>query len=400
MALWETLRVALGALMTSKGRAILTMLGIIVGIGAVIAVMALGAGAQQAVEEKLASMASADLDLTCMRGRSFMGMPEQFTLQNVRELKRRDDLVKYVSLPPYGGDQPVKYGNRMAMVKVVSNIPDYQHIYGLRLAAGRFFTDADDEALRRVAVIGAEAAKKLGGGRGLIGRSIWYKSTDFTVIGVLEPRGSVGWANPDEQVIIPAGIAERVVGYSRFWQLQIQLVDGADLTTASEDIERIVRHSRHNLYSDRTGFAVRPAFVDIEKMKQETAETFSSLLLSVAAISLLVGGIGVMNIMLVSVSERTREIGVRKALGARRSAILLQFVFEAVLLCLLGGLFGIAAGVSAVHLLAEEFGWIAVIVPESIALAVGFSVTVGLFFGIYPALRASRLDPVEALRSE
>jgi len=402
MAFWETLRVAFGALLTSKGRALLTMLGIIVGIGAVIAVMALGAGAQQAVEEKLASMANADLDLMAFRFRagSMPSMPEMLTLEDVRELKARDDLIKYISLPPWGRDEPVKYRNRVAMAKVIRNIADYQHVYGLRLAAGRFFSEADDETLRRVAVVGADAAKKLGGGPDMIGRTVWYKSNDFTVVGVLEPRGSIGWTNPDEQVIVPAGIAERMQDFYSVNSMQIQLVDGVDLIVASEAIERIIRHSHKKQFNDRTGFSVRPAFVDIEKMKQETAETFSSLLLSVAAISLVVGGIGVMNIMLVSVSERTKEIGIRKALGARRSSILLQFVFEAVVLCLLGGLIGVSSGMASVYLLADKFGWITVISPESIALAFGFSIAVGLFFGTYPAFRASRLDPVEALRSE
>jgi putative ABC transport system permease protein len=399
MFIFEIIRVAFSSLMAGKVRALLTMLGIIVGIGAVIAVIALGKGAQRAVEEKIASMADSDLDLFA-RGRSRQGGRNEFSMELIRDLRKRSDLVDRIIMNAWGGDQPIKYNNKMAMAKVVANFADYRDVYNFRLAAGRFFTEADDEARRLVAVVGAEAAKKLGGGTEMVGRSIRYNSVDFTVIGVLAPRGSVGWINPDEQIILPAGSYERATGRIWLGYLNVKLTDDSDLRGACTEIERIIRRSRRMTFDQASNFSVRPAFGDIQKLQQETADTFSSLLLSVAAISLLVGGIGVMNIMLVSVAERTREIGVRKALGARRSAILIQFVLEAVTLCVVGGLLGVASGVGAVYIFAEKFGWITAIEPGSVFLSLGFAVGIGLFFGIWPSVRAARMDPVEALRHE
>ena len=397
----EIIRIAFTSLVANKARALLTMLGIIVGIGAVIAVIALGAGAQRAVEEKIASMVDADLEVwSSRRGHRPKRSHYYLTINEIRALKERDDLVKYVAFRSFARDEPVKYQNRLAMITVQRALPDVRHIYRLRVAAGRFFDESDDLATRRVAVIGSEAANKLGGGTEMIGRTIRYKSVDFTVIGVLEPRGSAGWEKPDEYLYIPMGAAEQAMGYLYLYGLQIRLADNSDLEAASTEVERIIRRVRNMRFGEPSTFSVRPPFSDIEKLQQETAETFGSLLLSVATISLIVGGIGVMNIMLVSVTERTSEIGIRKALGARRSNVMLQFVLEAVALCVVGGTLGVAGGVGAVYFFADKFGWITVITPESIILSFGFSIAVGLFFGIYPAWHASRLDPVEALRHE
>ncbi len=403
MYILEIIRIAFASLVANKARALLTMLGIIVGIGAVIAVVALGAGAQQAVDEKIASMIDADLAIYGTRP----GYPPTrgrwaFNLDEIRALKDRDDVVKHISFSnAFGGrGEPVKYQNRLAQITVQRTLPDVRHIYRLRLAAGRFYDSSDDLAMRRVAVVGSEAAEKLGGGPEMIGRTIRYKSVDFTVIGVLKPRGSVGWENPDGFIYIPIGIAQHAMGPVMLYGLQVRLVDDSDLEGAATEIERIIRRTRNMQFGEPTAFSVRPPFGDMEKLQQETAATFSSLLLSVATISLIVGGIGVMNIMLVSVTERTSEIGIRKALGARRSNVMLQFVLEAVALCVVGGTLGVAGGVGAVYFFADKFGWITVITPESIILSFGFSIVVGLFFGIYPAWHASRLDPVEALRHE
>jgi putative ABC transport system permease protein len=396
MFILEIIRVALSSLMAGKVRALLTMLGIIVGIGAVIAVISLGKGAQKVIQDKIASMADADLDVVASRTNSF-GPGNNFNIEEIRALKSRTDIIDRVMMNSWARDQPVKYGNKTAMVKVVSNFADYIDVYKCRLASGRFFTDADDVARRRVVVVGSDAAKKLGGGPNMVGRTIRYLSADFTIIGVLEPRGKVGWATPDEQVIIPVGAYERVAGHMWLAWLHVKLVDDSDLRGACTEIERIMRHARRQTFDETSNFSTRPTFIDIEKIQQETAETFNSLLLSVAAISLLVGGIGVMNIMLVSVTERTREIGIRKALGARRSAILMQFVLEAVALCIVGGILGVASGIGSVYIFAEKFGWITSIEAESIAISLGFAVAVGLFFGIWPSVRAARMDPVEAL---
>jgi len=401
MFLFEIIRVAFGALLAGKVRALLTMLGIIIGTAAVIAVMAMGAGARKAVQDRIAAMADADLTLIAAVGRGgmFYGVNQGFTLDEVRSLRATCPVIQATTVNTWSMDQPVKYRSQVAMLGVVYNVPDYQTQYRLHVEAGRFFTDADDQAHRRVAVLGSEAARSLGGGPNMIGKQIRFGSTDYDVVGVLATRGMVGFTNVDNQVIMPLS-SNPTPWSTRVFAVQIKLVPEVDPIAAGGAVERAMRRIRHMAFDEPLAFTVRPANFDTAQLQQDTAATFSRLLLTVAAVSLIVGGIGVMNIMLVSVSERTREIGIRKAIGARRGIILLQFVLEAVVLCASGGAIGVGSGVAAVELLSDRFHWQTLIAPESIILALGFSVAVGLFFGIYPAFRAARLDPVEALRYE
>ena len=401
MFLWQIVRVAFGALLTNKVRALLTMLGIIIGVGAVITMMAMAEGARQAVQEHISGMVDCHLRIWSSSSYSF-SYDDVFTTDEYRQLAQNATYPELI-VPdsPWSGVFQVRNGNQSGSLQVTATTPGFFAIYGLEPASGRLFSEAEGEARRRVAVLGATAAKMIKAGPDIVGRNIRIDRFSFEVIGVLQPGTMKGkWQNPDPNIIIPMGTAEyRLVGDLRTPAISVRLKSEDDMEAASEEIERILRVARKLKPDQPNNFRVAPA-LDFAALKEQTAQTFGTLVLSIAAISLIVGGIGVMNIMLVSVTERTREIGIRKALGARRSTILMQFMFEAVALCLLGGMLGVGGGVATATFMAEQSGWLVVITPVSITLALGCSIGIGLFFGIYPAFRASRLDPVEALRYE
>jgi putative ABC transport system permease protein len=281
------------------------------------------------------------------------------------------------------------------------------------LAHGRLFDVGENQGRRRVAVLGSEVPTNLGGvpPELLVGRSIQIRGVPFEVIGVLESKGSsTGWMNPDERVYIPLNTAlYRVMGgrdYLGAISVQVQ-TGGATapdevqqfMDMAYAEIDQILRREHQILPGEDPDFDIRN-FADLMETFQETAQTFTFLLAGIGAVSLLVGGIGIMNIMLVSVTERTREIGVRKAMGATRSNIMFQFLVESLALCLLGGVLGVAVGWGGAFALASWGGQNTAVALDAVMLALGFSGAVGLFFGIWPARRAARLDPIEALRYE
>jgi putative ABC transport system permease protein len=270
------------------------------------------------------------------------------------------------------------------------------------VAAGRMFTTGEDEAQRRVVVLGAAVPEMFDtNAAAMIGQEIRIGGVPFEIIGVLAEKGGQGsWANPDEQVVVPLQTARyRVIGTDRLRSVSVQAAQIEDINLAMLEIERVLRREHKIRPGEDNDFQIRRQ-ADLLATVQETTQTFTFLLAGIAAVSLLVGGIGIMNIMLVSVTERTREIGIRKALGAKRSAILLQFLFEALVLCFVGGILGIAAGWGGAVVLAHVANWNTLVSPFAIVLAFGFSAVVGLFFGIWPARRAAALDPILALRYE
>jgi putative ABC transport system permease protein len=399
---WEIIRVAFSSLVSNKVRALLTMLGVVIGVGAVITMMAMGEGAKQAVQDHITGMIDCHLRVWASATNSFDSRYDKFSPDEYRTLAGNStyhDVI--VPDSPWGGSFQVKNGSHNARVQTMATTPGFFDIYNLDLADGRLFTETDGQARRRVAVLGATAARMIGAGPNIVGQRIRIDRFSFEVIGVLKPGAIKSkWQNPDPKIFIPMETAEyRLVGNINIMAISVRLRSESDMEAASEELEQLLRAARRLKPGEPNNFRVTPA-LDFGALKEQTAQTFGTLVLSIAAVSLLVGGIGVMNIMLVSVTERTREIGIRKALGARRSMILAQFVFEAIVLCVMGGVLGAGAGIGASSLMASESGWLVVITPMSVVLALACSIGIGLFFGVFPAVRASRLDPVEALRYE
>jgi len=401
MLLWEIIRVAFGALLVNKGRAVLTMLGIIIGVGAVIAMMAMGEGAQKAVQDRIAAMGVNQLrvmsDRRTTRG---VSLSRPLTIDDGWALKDEMTLATAV-MPEMSRGYQIKYGNKNIDSQVYGTVPDFFLVRRFKLASGQFFTEGDLGSSRRVAVLGANVAQSLDFLPPMVGENVRIGGLIFEVVGVMESMGGQsGWNNPDDQVFVPITTAQHgLMGTKYISAITVQVISQDWMLAASGEIERILRR-QHRLQLDQANDFRFFNQQELATTIAETSKVFGTLLASVAAVSLIVGGIGIMNIMLVSVTERTREIGIRKAIGAQRSVILLQFLLESVVLCLLGGFIGIGLGIGAAQMMARTGNWDMIVTPMSMMLAVGFSVAVGLFFGIYPASRAARMDPIEALRYE
>lgn len=402
MLISETFRIALSSIRSNLFRATLTMLGIIIGVGAVITMVALGTGAQRAIDEQMAALGGDILAVESSFWFSHGVARDQRTLTT-------DDAAALAAgrrhiaevVPEITDRYQVKYGNRNINTTVLGTTPNYPGVHGFEMAAGRMFTLADDSARKRVAVLAAEVPGMLDtDATGIIGRNVSIRSIPFEVIGVLEAKGSTGWRNPDDDVWIPLSTAQfRVTGNEFVERISVLVDQSSSIELAMLDIERVLRREHGILPGKDNDFAMinRKQFAE---SRQEATQVFTFLLAGIAGVSLVVGGIGIMNIMLVTVTERTREIGIRKALGATRGNILLQFLVESTTLCLLGGALGLLVGATAATLLNRLAGWQTVVTIDSAVMAFGFSAVVGIVFGIWPARRASQLDPIDALRHE
>ncbi len=402
MLLGEVLRVALQSIRANLFRACLTMLGIIIGVAAVITMLAAGSGAQQRIEEQLDALGANLLNITADRPFFLRGVARaQLTLEveDVTALQEKSQYLDTV-VPTLEGRNQVKYGNKNINVRVLGTTQEYPNIFNYRVATGRMFTAEEDDNRQRVAVLGSGIPGQLEiDPTELLTQGISIRGIPFTVIGILEEVGS-GRGSPDQRILLPLRTAElRVLGSQDLEDISVRVRSGIPMETAMVDIERVLRSEHKILPGQPNDFAIydRRQFLET---REEAQQTFTILLASIAGVSLLVGGIGIMNIMLVSVTERTREIGVRMALGATRLNILMQFLIESMLMCLLGGLLGIGAGIGMAELLSRTAGWAMRISPESVVLSFTFSIGVGLLFGILPARRAAKLDPIEALRYE
>jgi len=399
---WETLRVALESLRANKLRSFLTMLGIVIGIAAVITMVALGTGARAAVEEQIASL-GADV-LTVRAGQAwFRGVRSgeaELTVDDAVAVEAGASLLSAVS-PEMSGNAQVEFGNTNANVRIYGSDVDWLEANGYSVGLGRFFTAQEDAGRRRVAVLGGAVPAVLQTtAEALVGEVIRIRNVPFEVIGVLEEKGSTGFFNEDEVIVIPLETAMfRVLGTDRISSFDAVVRNPEAMSAAMAQIESVLRRQHRLRPGQENDFWIMDRR-ELLGTREETTNTFSFLLAAIALVSLAVGGIGIMNIMLVSVTERTREIGVRKALGATRRAILLQFLLEALVLTFLGGVIGITLGTGASVLLSEMANWNTSVSLDAIGLAVAFSVLVGLFFGIWPANRAARLDPIVALRYE
>ncbi len=404
MLLGETIRVALDALRVNRMRSLLTMLGIVIGVGAVIAMVALGNGAQAQIRERIARLGTTVLQIDPQRLTSggIQGtIAVKLTTKDVDMIVARSPNVVAVNWCQDRQLQVV-WRNQNANTQVTGTAANFLEVRGFHLAAGRMFGQAEEVGRRRVAVLGADILPLLGSPspEQMIGEQIRIAGRGFTVVGVMAPQGTTGFGDGDEQILIPFQTSRfQVIGTDRIDDIWA-LVDTEDsLPSATAEIQASIRRSHKTRIGAPDDFRIRNR-AELLGTLSETTATFTLLLAGIAAVSLLVGGIGIMNIMLVSVTERTREIGVRKALGATRFNILLQFLMESVVLCLLGGAIGIGAGMVAASQLSRVMGWPTVVDGTSVAIAFAFSSAIGVGFGVWPARRASALDPIEALRYE
>ena len=404
MPLRETIGVAFQSMRANWLRASLTMLGIIIGVAAVIAMLALGTGARRAIEEKIDALGAQLLTIYPGQTHSHgVASAERvsLTIDDAEALARDASLLAGV-LPELQKSLPVRYGSSNIHVAVVGTTPNFVELRNRRLRLGRSFTRGDEWVRRRVAVLGSAVPEMLDTeAESLLGESVSLGGVPFEVVGVLEEKGSEGsWFNPDEQIVIPLATAHyRAFGSDRLHRITVAVAEDVPVEQAMIDIERVLRREHKLRPGTDNDFRLRNRR-EILATQQEATRVFTYLLASIAAVSLFVGGIGILNIMLVSVTERTREIGIRKAVGAPPGAILLQFLVEALVLCLVGGLLGILLGAASALALSHLVGWNTHVSAGAVALAFSFSAAVGLFFGLWPARRAALLNPVEALRYE
>jgi ABC-type antimicrobial peptide transport system permease subunit len=404
-----TLIAALRALGRNKLRSALTMLGIIIGVAAVIAMVSVGQGANEAVQKQIESLGTNLLMVvpgatTASGARSGWGGVSTLTVEDARAIRRECPSVADLT---YFRRQIVQvvYGNQNWSTVAQGTTPSYLSVRDWNVAAGSFFTQRDEDAANRVVVLGQTVVDQLfGPGEDPLGAQIRIVDVPFTVIGVLESKGQSGWGqDQDDVLLIPFTTGVRRVLGTKF----VGTVDMIFATAASDgEIEAaeneitVLLHERHHIQNGQDDdFTVRD-LNEIAKARESASQVMSTLLLTVASISLLVGGIGIMNILLVSVTERTREIGIRMAVGAKSRHILLQFLIEAITLSVAGGLAGAVLGVAGAEAISFFAEWPTVVSPAAIVGSILFSGAVGVFFGFYPARKASRLDPILALRYE
>jgi len=410
MNVLESLRVALQSLMANKLRSSLTMLGMIIGVGAVIALVAAGAGAQAQVASSFESLGS-NLLVVSPGSMSFGGISQgsgsaaSLTMDDVEAIEELANAVAMVA-PQYSSSRAtIVYGSNNTQINVLGVTQEYFPVRNYELDRGRLINELDLASRSKVAILGPTVVEDLFGGAYIdpIGKSIKINRESYEVIGVTEEKGSSGFSNYDEVVLIPLTTAQIKfggAGNDTLSQISVSAVSQDAMDLAQAQVKAIMRASHGLTGTESDDFSVQNQ-ASIVEMVQSTSETFTVLLGSIAAISLVVGGIGIMNIMLVSVTERTREIGIRKAVGAKRRDLLTQFLIEAIVLSLTGGTIGILGGIASAQVISPMLGTEnAVVTSASIIMALGVSVGIGLFFGIYPAARAAALHPIEALRYE
>jgi len=403
-SIFESFNTALSSLWANKLRSLLTMLGIIIGVGAVITMIGLGEGAQRSVQERLEAMGSNLLTVQPGAARGGGGAVRtggtaRLYVSDADAIFERADFIDAV-IPEMTRNQQVQYLNRNWEARVVGTSPYYAEVRNHRPVDGRFFTDSEDRAAAKVAVLGSAIATELYGRGSAVGETIRIGGERFQVIGVLEEKGTGGWRNPDEQVYIPLMTAQRrLFGRDHLSNITVQVASKELMEPATFEVERVLRRE-HRLRPDQDNdFRIRNQ-ADLIETFQDTQRTFSFLLAGIAGVSLIVGGIGIMNIMIVSVTERTREIGIRKAVGARRRDVLMQFLLEAVMLSIIGGILGIAGGIFASDMLARFAGWNTIVLVEAVIISFLFAAAIGIFFGIYPAQKAAKQNVIDSLRYE
>ncbi len=409
MKLGALLVIALRALATNKMRSALTMLGIVIGVAAVIVMIAVGAGAQARVEEQIRALGSNLLLITpgtrTQSGVRLPGSSQALTEEDAAAINQ--EITDAVAAPALRGGAQVVAGNANWATQIYGTTPEYLQVREWALLAGRGFTPVEMSRAGKVCILGSTVARELFADSDPLDQVIRIKRVPFTIIGVLETKGqSLMGTDQDDIIIVPISSARnRVLGrptqarstaVSTIW---VKVAEGYDTKVAEEEVRNLLRQ-RHRLQPGTEDDFFLRNLAEVMAAQEASSRVLALLLAAVASVSLLVGGIGIMNIMLVSVTERTREIGLRMAVGARTRDILGQFLVEAVTLSLIGGLVGVALGIGGAMAIATFAGWRVELSPHAIGLAVGFAFAIGVFLGFYPARKAARLNPVEALRFE
>ena len=398
-------KVATQSIWKNKMRTLLTMLGIIIGVGAVIVMVAIGQGAQSQIQKQINNLGTNMIVIT--PGTSNQGGVShgagsfnRLRVKDAEKLQREGLLFSAVSPVVFTRTQVIGgQGNWRTTINGVST--DYQIIRDWNVTSGRFFDQSEVRQMRKVAVLGHTIAENLFSGEDPVGQQIQLRNVPFQIIGVLEEKGQTASGTDQDDVIIApyTTVKNRLRGRNFIGQILASTSSPGDIPDAQEEIIAIMRESHDLAAWEDDDFTVRNQ-TDLADAAQGTTEVMTLLLAAIASISLLVGGIGIMNIMLVSVTERTREIGIRMAIGARGSDVLTQFLVESIVMSVLGGLIGLGVGFAGASLLGSLTGWNTVVSPEIVLIAIMFSAGVGIFFGFYPARKAAALNPIEALRYE
>jgi putative ABC transport system permease protein len=399
-----SLLMALGGLSANKLRAFLTTLGVVIGVGAVIIAIAIGQGSRAAVAASIQRLGTNVLTVypgqQRQGGVSFgLGSTNTMTLADAAAILKDCPSIDRVS-PQVNKNAQVVYEDKNTSTTIYGTGQDYPIISNHPIQMGRYLDAQDVTSYRRVAILGSDVDQTLFGTADPVGKRISIQGQNFQVIGLLSQKGGQGFRNPDDGVYVPVTTAmRRLFGMITVGTITFQARSDIVMERAQDEITTVMMRQHRLGPDDPPDFLIFNQ-ADVMAAQNAQQDTFSSLITYLAIVSLLVGGIGIMNIMLVSVTERTREIGVRKAIGAKRSDILTQFLLEALLLSLVGGLLGVAVGVGGAELVQIKNGWTIVLTPQTIIMAFSFSAFVGVFFGFYPALKASNMNPIDALRYE
>jgi len=392
------------ALTVNKMRSFLSMLGILIGVAAVIAMLAIGQGATKSIKDQLSSMGS---NLLTMRSgpphnqgiAMSDGMLTRFTHDDIADIRREIAAVSNVAGVVSGRGQ-VTFGGKNWNTRVMGGEPAFAQMHASEPVIGRFFNKEEIQTKARVAVIGLTIVRELFGDANPLGEFIKINKVNFQIIGILPEKGATQWWDQDDNIVIPLTTAmDRLMGKKNLDVIEIEIADSKYLDSSQDDIKELIIRTHRLPPSRHDSFNIRN-MAEMQAALTETSRVMSWLLSAIAAVSMLVGGIGIMNIMLVSVTERIREIGVRKAVGAKRRDILLQFLTEALVISILGGLFGISLGWLISLAVSNLAGWASIVTAYSIILAISFSAVIGIVFGLWPARKASLLNPIDALRYE
>ena len=402
MLILDLFKMAVRSLISHKLRTFLTALGIIIGVASVISMISIGEGARQQTLSTISKFGTNIITIKPGNKKSrhvSTGKVDTLMLKDATFIEQNVPLITGVAAQVYRSAQ-LKFGNKNTNTTVRGTGKNYRRLANFEMQKGRYFNQQEINVAKRVCILGATVVKNLFEEANPLGETIKVDGKNFMVIGMTEPKGALSWFDPDDQIFIPVTTAQkRVFGMNHIQSIDVQASKIEDLEVIKEDITQVLR-IRHNIADGKENdFYVQNSSQWLNSWG-DAAKTFTYLLGGIAAISLMVGGIGIMNIMLVSVTERTREIGIRKAIGAKKKEILEQFLIESVLISFLGGGAGVLLGMGISEIVSNIGEWETIVSTQSILLAFGFSVGIGIFFGFYPANKAANMNPIEALRYE